>query len=85
MKLSVVIPPLKNGVDVDEDAVEQLVTLLINNGVSGVFIMGGSDEGTWLNSRQRKQIIQYDILLITHNPTDGAEEAVSRHVNGKVA
>jgi len=65
MKLSGVIPPmitpLTGGEDVDEAAVERLVTHLIDQGVSGIFIMGSSGEGPWLNSRQRKQIIQYTV------------------------
>ncbi len=68
MNLSGMIPPmitpLKNGGDVDEGAVQRLVSFLIEHGVAGIFIMGSSGEGPWLDSRQRKQIIRYTVSAV---------------------
>ena len=55
------ITPLRAGGDVDGEAVEALVGHIIAGGGSGVFIMGSSGEGPWLNLSQRRQILDHTV------------------------
>ena len=65
MKLSGVIPPMITPLNasgqVDQGGVERLVNHLITHGVAGIFVMGSSGEGPWLNRDQRQQLLRYTI------------------------
>ncbi|QPC83321.1 dihydrodipicolinate synthase family protein [Phototrophicus methaneseepsis] len=60
MKLKGVIPPmltpLSNG-EVDAEATKRLIHHLIESGVAGIFVMGSTGEGPWLNQHQRKALL----------------------------
>lgn len=68
MKLPGLIPPmitpLKNGGTVDGPAVEALIEHMIAGGISGVFIMGSSGEGPWLDQEQRRQILEHTLRAV---------------------
>lgn len=62
LDLSGVIPPmitpLTTAGDVDAEASARLVNYFVDSGVAGVFILGSSGEGPWLDAAQRQQIIR---------------------------
>ncbi len=68
MKLPGLIPPmitpLRAGGDVDGSAVDALIEHMIDGGVAGVFIMGSSGEGPWLNATQRQQILEHTLRAV---------------------
>jgi len=51
------ITPLTTGGEVDQAAIERLVTYLLASGVDGIFVLGSSGEGPWLTASQRQQVI----------------------------
>ena len=51
------ITPLTTGGEVDQAAIERLVTHLLASGVDGIFVLGSSGEGPWLTASQRQQVI----------------------------
>lgn len=63
-----VIPPIITPLDadgnVDEAAVERLIEFQLRSGVSGIFIMGSSGEGPWLDSAQRETLLRASVRAI---------------------
>ena len=68
LELKGVIPPIITPLDasgaVDEDAVARLIDFQLRSGVSGIFIMGSSGEGPWLDSVQRKALLRASVRAI---------------------
>lgn len=53
-----IITPLTPSGDVDTNALQQLIQYLIDNHVSGVFVLGSSGEGPWLTSQQKEKVVR---------------------------
>ncbi len=68
LELKGVIPPIITPLDasgaVDEDAVARLIDFQLHSGVSGIFIMGSSGEGPWLDSAQREALLRASVRAI---------------------
>ena len=52
------ISPLTDSGDVDEAATGRLVEHILAGGCSGLFVLGGCGEGTWLTGTQRAAVIR---------------------------
>lgn len=67
-ELQGVIPPIITPLDadgaVDEGAVERLIEFQLRSGVSGIFIMGSSGEGPWLDTTQRETLLRASVRAI---------------------
>ena len=67
-ELKGVIPPIITPLDadgaVDEEAVERLIEFQLRSGVSGIFIMGSSGEGPWLDTTQRETLLRASVRAI---------------------
>ncbi|MCY4526736.1 MAG: dihydrodipicolinate synthase family protein [Anaerolineaceae bacterium] len=59
-----IITPLNADGDVDEEAVERLIDFQLRSGVSGIFIMGSSGEGPWLDTAQRETLLRASVRAI---------------------
>lgn len=59
-----VITPLVQGQAVDKAALEKLLNFLIGGGVSGLFLMGSSGEGPWLDTTQRTTLISEAVRIV---------------------
>ena len=59
-----VITPLDEDGNVDEDAVGRLIDFQLHSGVSGIFIMGSSGEGPWLDATQRESLLRASVQAI---------------------
>ena len=58
------ITPLTTTGAVDEASVERLVHYMVENGVSGLFVMGTSGEGPWLDTTQRTTLIRATVQAV---------------------
>ncbi|MEF8805635.1 MULTISPECIES: dihydrodipicolinate synthase family protein [Bacteroides] len=58
------VTPLINRENIDFKGLEKLLDHLINGGVSGVFLMGTTGEGTSISSRMRKELIKYSVEYV---------------------
>lgn len=58
------VTPLINRGNIDFKGLEKLLDHLINGGVSGVFLMGTTGEGTSISSRMRKELIKYSVEYV---------------------
>ena len=55
------VTPLIDRENIDFKGLEKLLDHLINGGVSGVFLMGTTGEGTSISPRMRKDLIKYSV------------------------
>lgn len=58
------VTPLIDRENIDFKGLEKLLDHLINGGVSGVFLMGTTGEGTSISPRMRKDLIKYSIEYV---------------------
>ncbi len=58
------VTPLINRENIDFKGLEKLLDHLINGGVSGVFLMGTTGEGTSISPRMRKELIKYSVEYV---------------------
>mgnify|MGYP001519677188 FL=1 len=58
------VTPLIDRENIDFKGLEKLQDHLINGGVSGVFLMGTTGEGTSISPRMRKDLIKYSIEYV---------------------
>lgn len=58
------VTPLINRENLDFKGLEKLLDHLINGGVSGVFLMGTTGEGTSISPRMRKELIKYSVEYV---------------------
>lgn len=58
------VTPLIDRENIDFKGLEKLLVHLINGGVSGVFLMGTTGEGTSISPRMRKDLIKYSIEYV---------------------
>lgn len=85
-----VIPPIITPLDedgrVDEDAVERLIDFQLRSGVSGIFIMGSSGEGPWLDTTQRETLLRASVRAIDGRAPllAGAMEPVASRVRERL-
>ncbi len=59
-----IITPLDADGDVDVAALERLIDFQLRSGVSGIFIMGSSGEGPWLDTAQRETLLRASVRAI---------------------
>ncbi|HLA45442.1 MAG TPA: dihydrodipicolinate synthase family protein [Aggregatilineales bacterium] len=68
LKFSGVIPPMLTPLtahrDVDRDGIHRLAGHLLENGVSGIFVLGTSGEGPWLTLEQSRVIVQESVAAV---------------------
>lgn len=58
------VTPLINRENIDFKGLEKLLDHLINGGISGVFLMGTTGEGTSISPRMRKELIKYSVEYV---------------------
>ena len=58
------VTPLIDRENIDFKGLEKLLDHLINGGVSGVFLMGTTGEGTSISPRMRKDLIKYSVEYV---------------------
>lgn len=58
------VTPLINRENIDFKGLEKLLDHLINGGVSGVFLMGTTGEGTSISPRMRKELIKSSVEYV---------------------
>lgn len=58
------VTPLINRENIDFKGLEKLLDHLINGGVSGVFLMGTTGEGTSISPRMRKELTKYSVEYV---------------------
>lgn len=58
------ITPLTDRENIDFDSLKKLIDHLINGGVSGVFLMGTTGEGTSISYRLKKELIKYSVQYV---------------------
>ena len=68
LRLRGMIPPIITPLDadghVDEDSVARLIDFQLRSGATGIFIMGSSGEGPWLDSAQREALLRAAVRAI---------------------
>ena len=58
------VTPLIDRENIDIKGLEKLLDHLINGGVSGIFLMGTTGEGTSISLRMRKELIKYSVAYV---------------------
>ncbi|MDD4490275.1 MAG: dihydrodipicolinate synthase family protein [Paludibacter sp.] len=60
------VTPLIDREEIDFKSLEKLTDHLINGGVSGIFLMGTTGEGTSISYNLKKELIKYSVEYINH-------------------